>query len=1304
MKQPKGSGGSTLKRLKSSLKEAGLIGPGSRKTVSKKNRKKGNVSDAVKNLTEKRLEILKNRVNPFEIKVAREKHAVLGRKVKGVQGRPGLKKQIGNENRKKTLLAEMETKNKAGGMIDRRFGENNPQMTPEEKMLERFTKERQKRNNNSGGGKLSLYNLDDDLTHYGQSLAEIDDFDEVDLELSENDESSDNEKGIIDSKTVAKNHFGGFNESEQEDISDSHPQRPKSKKEIMEEIIGKSKLHKYERQLNKEEDERTRYQLDEELDQIRDLLLVPSSDSKKNNSSNASPSKLQNREPQESQVDAYDRFVRELALEKRGRPTDRLKTEEEIALEEKEKLEKLERARKKRMERINSEDDDDETDNKRRKKQKRAPVADDLDDDYISDEEEDGDFGLGKEFLKKKKDVKNLNKKDAARNCNDENNDKLRAKVENQTKNNKESKKELAYTFPCPTTLEQFQTILEDVEDKDVPVVVHRIYVLHHIKLSPGNREKLEAFFLVFLDYILTRTLENPIPMELLNKLVKNVFELSQHFSEQASQWFIQKLEEIQKNLAKYLSISFGEKKLIFPTASDLIILRLIGQIFPTSDFHHPVVTPAMLLMGQYLTQYTIRNGRDLLVGLFLCNLLREYQTLSKRVFPEVLNYLYASLVNLAPPETFTSIDSIPGYFPIKEFFIPTLQIKDAKEVEPRKLNFSELLGNPINKDELYGYFKNDSFSVSALSACLDLILQYAKIYNSKSAFIELFTPSLTILNQFPEEKFSTKLQTELKSTKDALRRLLIFANEARRPLELQYHKPIPLATYIPKFEETYSVERKSAKTREQAQLNKLKAQYKKERKGAIRELRKDSQFIAREKLSKIKERDAAYKKKIGGIMSILEAEQHEKKSYEKSRRNMKLDAKVLRYMSAEEFRVLTAVEMGSKNHEVVPTTLIAQIAGLRHGGSHKLLGELAKKNLVARVKNAKYDGYRLTYGGYDYLALKTFVKRGSIYSVGNQIGVGKESDEEESQRVLKIHRLGRVSFRAIKSKRDYLKKRKSASWMYMSRLAAMKEYAFMKVLHENGFPVPTPIDQVRHCIVMELINAYPLRQISIVKDPGKLYSDLMNIIVRLANYGLIHGDFNEFNILVKENGEPVLIDFPQMISTSHPNAEWYFDRDVECIRRYFQRKYGYESMLYPKFNLDINREFNLDVQVAASGFTKQHQQELEQYRVELNECQDQTSELSHQNDFDNNEDFSENDDDDGDKAIDKIRSISTNPSLSTTRLTDVEIKKRVTQSLSKRNRKLPNNTTHSYHKRNQAKGKEKRRAAEVARYGGRDD
>lgn len=48
-----------------------------------------------------------------------------------------------------------------------------------------------------------------------------------------------------------------------------------------------------------------------------------------------------------------------------------------------------------------------------------------------------------------------------------------------------------------------------------------------------------------------------------------------------------------------------------------------------------------------------------------------------------------------------------------------------------------------------------------------------------------------------------------------------------------------------------------------------------------------------------------------------------------------------------------------------------------------------------------------------------------------------------------------------------------------------------------------------------------------------------MDLIVRLANHGLIHGDFNEFNLILDEKDKPILIDFPQMVSTSHPNAEW---------------------------------------------------------------------------------------------------------------------------------------------------------------------
>ena len=165
----------------------------------------------------------------------------------------------------------------------------------------------------------------------------------------------------------------------------------------------------------------------------------------------------------------------------------------------------------------------------------------------------------------------------------------------------------------------------------------------------------------------------------------------------------------------------------------------------------------------------------------------------------------------------------------------------------------------------------------------------------------------------------------------------------------------------------------------------------------------------------------------------------------------MKLDVANLRYLNRDDFRVLTAVEMGMRNHDLVPTELIGAIAQLKHGGSHKVIGNLLRNKLVYHERR-DYDGYRLTYAGYDYLALKSMLQRGTIAGVGRQIGVGKESDiflvinEEGETLALKLQRLGRTSFRSIKKNRDYLQGRRSPSWLYMSRLGALREFAFMQV------------------------------------------------------------------------------------------------------------------------------------------------------------------------------------------------------------------------------------------------------------------
>ncbi|XP_067885852.1 serine/threonine-protein kinase RIO2 [Heterodontus francisci] len=312
-----------------------------------------------------------------------------------------------------------------------------------------------------------------------------------------------------------------------------------------------------------------------------------------------------------------------------------------------------------------------------------------------------------------------------------------------------------------------------------------------------------------------------------------------------------------------------------------------------------------------------------------------------------------------------------------------------------------------------------------------------------------------------------------------------------------------------------------------------------------------------------------------------------------------KLNVVLLRYLERDDFRVLVGVEMGMKNHEIVPPSLIASISNLKHGGCNKILRELVKHKLLAYERTKTVQGYRLTNTGYDYLALKTLSSRNVFNSVGNQMGVGKESDiyivanEEEQQFALKLHRLGRTSFRNLKNKRDYHKHRQKMSWLYLSRLAAMKEYAYMKALYGRGFPVPKPVDFNRHAVVMELINGYPMCQVHQLDDPAATYNELMDLIVKLANHGLIHGDFNEFNLMLDDEDHVTLIDFPQMVSTSHLNAEWYFDRDVKCIRDFFIKRFNYESELYPTFK-DIRKESSLDVEIAVSGYTKELQEDAE--------------------------------------------------------------------------------------------------------------
>eukprot|EP00511_Aplanochytrium_stocchinoi_P007061 CAMPEP_0204835578 /NCGR_PEP_ID=MMETSP1346-20131115/22984_1 /ASSEMBLY_ACC=CAM_ASM_000771 /TAXON_ID=215587 /ORGANISM="Aplanochytrium stocchinoi, Strain GSBS06" /LENGTH=521 /DNA_ID=CAMNT_0051969703 /DNA_START=179 /DNA_END=1744 /DNA_ORIENTATION=+ len=87
---------------------------------------------------------------------------------------------------------------------------------------------------------------------------------------------------------------------------------------------------------------------------------------------------------------------------------------------------------------------------------------------------------------------------------------------------------------------------------------------------------------------------------------------------------------------------SFVSNMRCWPTPGDFAFLRALSIVFPVTDFRHTVVSPAKLLLGEYISSCPIRGHRDLVACLFTIQLLLEFTAEAKRIAPEVIVALEA--------------------------------------------------------------------------------------------------------------------------------------------------------------------------------------------------------------------------------------------------------------------------------------------------------------------------------------------------------------------------------------------------------------------------------------------------------------------------------------------------------------------------------------------------------------------------------------------------------------------------------------------------------------------------------------
>ncbi|KAL9086191.1 MAG: hypothetical protein Q9165_007256 [Trypethelium subeluteriae] len=845
---------SQLKRLKASLRDQGITGPQKSKK-QKKQARQGATSDrkVQRNHT---LENIRTNFNPFDVKSATRprkfdvttNQSAASKNGRVVLGRPGVSKSAGEEARRRMLLPEMQRRNRVGGIVDRRIGESDPSMTPEERALQRFAREKQKRKGN-------VFDLEDAeeeeelLTHGGRTLsfengqAAKDDFDEGDSGLSDRPESDDETGGILRKRKrgdESNEERGGSEEDEEQ------PDRKKTKAEVMKEVIAKSKLYKYERQQAKEDDDNLREQLDQGLPDI--LAELRGRISQKPSSAPPAP-EAPNREitmnPERAAMlngasrkeveKRYDEQLKQMAQDKRAAPTERTKTEEERAAEEAARLKELEEQRLRRMRGEQARDDEDDEETRSHIEDERLEeevddaaqfglsgpppstqsqlVLDDEDEFLIEDDliasgsDADLDLSGDEDWATAEEDQLNDAQEDDFIQGLLSKEELNRPEFTNSKKatSNPTSTEDLAYTYSCPTSHAELLGVLKGVPISDVPTVIRRIRTLYHPQLHEDNKAKLADFSVALVDHISYATQDGQA-LDTIEIIIRHVHSLSRTYPERIANAFRAHLNSMRQKSK--------------PDSGDLALLTAVGSIYPTSDHFHAVVTPAITIVAQWLGLSCVTDSplsTDFTTGAYLVSLCLQYQTHSKRYIPEATNY--------------------------------TLHV-----------------------------IRNPRLSPSLLTAHLHNLTTMATLWQALPSFPEIFRPFLPLLAPSHHQKTHSHLSILIHSSLSQ-----------RQPLRLHSHRPIAIKSATPRFEDGFDPAKHYDPDRGRAEAQKLSKEYKRERKGALRELRKDANFVARERLREKRVRDEEYERKYRRLVAEIQGEEgREAKEYEREKRARK--------------------------------------------------------------------------------------------------------------------------------------------------------------------------------------------------------------------------------------------------------------------------------------------------------------------------------------------------------------------------------------------------------------------------------
>ncbi|KAG8254350.1 nucleolar complex protein 14 [Homalodisca vitripennis] len=783
------------------------------------------------------------------------------------------------------------------------------------------------------------FNLSDPevLTHRGQTLSEIERFDDI---RSDDDDDDDRGKsGALKGKFVGEAHFGGglLTKGKQDRGS------------LIDELINESKKRKAERQRNKEETLEATEQLDEDWKTLA-MMVTSKADTASEDVSNV------------QKKDEYDIVMRRLKFEPQAQATQRLKTDEEIAKEDKEQLEKLEKERLKQLREMeankygnhrSADDLDDgfsyEVEDVNDDMKKQNEEADNSDSSGESDvemasgddgeeEEEDDDDGSEEGTSDEEEDPSPKSKLKNEKSC-------KKGKVTRQDKPDSGGEEENGQ-------IETTDTIIDDVDDTEIgadvdteasdeeecamddltdlmPSVTEETNhdkqiiakVLAKAKSSQNSDETVEE----------SQKTKSSIDLDL--PYVLNVPDTYESFKELLGRHTVQQQNVIFERLVKsnHPNLEPGNKKKMLRLAEYVMDLVNEGEVtweaVPTLALHFGGIKEfnreecLKMLLERISTRLddfchispTVSAVKSL-VWYILMLMKPQGMEVLLPVSRPVLS-LACQLISHADPATSATVPLLCCCLLLQDAKSSSLVYTEAVAFLRRCVQVSTLKSDsdPVSSETCQSSPNSNKPSQSSSSCssqdiaedlrlrlqdldeeadspvgdnqvlyCSTVLLAgFVKVYRKYPQSKILFAPIHQIYKQIKAERYPPIIKQEV----EGLQTLLEVLQSAQLPPVVKTaKKPKALRQYEPSFHTVTVGRSQRGISAEQQEEQKLLHKYKHEMKGALRELRRDRAFLANVKIKERTQSDEQRMKKVREILGSAATQQGELRSLKRKK------------------------------------------------------------------------------------------------------------------------------------------------------------------------------------------------------------------------------------------------------------------------------------------------------------------------------------------------------------------------------------------------------------------------------------